>query len=115
MTACLADSIVRCGGDLEEARDCFARACESSSGATDAMLHAAYADFLMDVFGDSAAAAAMYANAAVLVKGREHVDVLVSGHTYVDSVRDAVFVILLFSPTPIGELRDLFVRCCAGC
>ena len=79
------------------------------------MLHAAYADFLMDVFGDSEAAAAMYANAAVLVKGREHVDVLVSGHTCADSVRGAVFVILMFSPTPTGELRDLFVRCCAGC
>jgi hypothetical protein len=41
------------------------------------MLHAAYADFLMDVFGDSEGAAVEYAAAAALVKGREHADVLV--------------------------------------
>jgi hypothetical protein len=41
------------------------------------MLHAAYADFLMDVFGDSEGAAVQYAAAAALVKGRDQADVLV--------------------------------------
>jgi hypothetical protein len=41
------------------------------------MLHAAYADFLMDVFGDSEAAAAAYAQAAAMVTGRAQADVLV--------------------------------------
>jgi hypothetical protein len=41
------------------------------------MLHAAYADFLMDVFGDSEAAAAIYAKAAANVSGKAQVDVLV--------------------------------------
>lgn len=77
MLACLADSIVKCGGDFEEARDYFSRAIESKLGSSDAMLLAAYADFLMDVFGDSKAAAAAYAKAADLVQGKGQVDVLV--------------------------------------
>ncbi len=77
-SACLADSIVRCGGDFDEARDWFKRACDSSGGASDAMLHAAFADFLMDVYGDVDAATAAYARAAGLVNSRGQVDVLVS-------------------------------------
>ena len=76
-SACLADSIVRCGGDFDEARDWFKRACDSSGGASDAMLHAAFADFLMDVYGDVDAATAAYAKAALLVNNRSQVDVLV--------------------------------------
>jgi hypothetical protein len=77
-SACLADSIVRCGGDLDEARDWFKRACDSSRGSSDAMLLAAFADFLMDVYGDVDAAAEAYAKAAALVNSRGQVDVLVS-------------------------------------
>ena len=42
------------------------------------MLHAAFADFLMDVYGDVDAATAAYARAAALVNNRSQVDVLVS-------------------------------------
>jgi len=108
MLACLADSIVRCGGDLDEARGYFARACACSSGAADAMLHAAYADFLMDVFEDSRGAAAAYAKAAGMVRGQEQADVLVSYATFLcDVAQDA--------PASEGMFREALkvIACCA--
>jgi hypothetical protein len=100
--ACLADSIVTCGGDLHEARDFFARACASSSGAGDAMLQAAFADFLMDVFGDSAAAAAAYQKAAQLVDGKAHVDVLVR-------LLNGVYGYILGMCVFVGNVEDLWL------
>jgi hypothetical protein len=77
------------------------------------MLHAAFADFLMDVYGDVDAATAAYARAAALVNSRGQVDVLVSCLW-----SQGGMLHMLSSPLchlVSGQLRHVSVRRCAGC